>query len=135
MFISVGTFRKLLLRLTVAATLVLALLPAGKLPRVAGPCGQALCLCSPPPRVEVPPCCESCEPALKSAPSPRCVTFSIENSLQSHAVSLLKCLDAALAAKMPEIFCIDVEHDRLPQTCLFVVSGSPAEVSVPPPRA
>jgi hypothetical protein len=128
-------FRHLIVFLTLIAVTVLAVLPAGQLPRVAGRCGKSLCECPIELVVVVVQETEACAHCV-SVPAPRYLTLTSELKM-SAAEEHIAFFPALSSCSMPHrVKIVSLENCLLfiPRYAYFSLSRVHASVEVPPPR-
>jgi hypothetical protein len=117
----------------IAATLALVLLPAGQLPRIAGPCGKALCEC--PADVQTHSACKAQD---HSEDAPKQVLTFGPSMFSSEAPGWV-LQDVFSGLLVPQTINIDLQEINQPDSIAVskfsTLPSHPAEVSEPPPRA
>ncbi len=128
-------FGRILAGLALIATLGVALLPAGQLPRLAGRCGRALCNC---PLEVVPqsnPSCRTCSVTLQA---PRVITLGSSelSNVDEPGLAFQLALDAAFLLPESVKFHTEARDSlTLPVAAEFALNLSTFDIPTPPPRA
>jgi hypothetical protein len=122
--------------LALIATLGVAVLPNGQLPKVAGPCGRALCFCPP----ELPAngnpwsSCQKCKPS--AARSVLTLGSSVISGVELPGAAFQFVFDAGLPPAVGFRFVASLESNALIPAASVIVPGSlSTEILTPPPRA
>lgn len=115
--------------LTLAATLVVGVLPFGSMPRIAGPCGKSLCDCR----------LDSIQTGSEQQPSAQVLTFKTTSVSDVDApgivlYSVIGAVDFQAALNLP-ITTLDLTGSALSRAALIALTAPSADIPTPPPRA
>jgi hypothetical protein len=125
------------------AALSALLLPAGQMPKVAGPCGRALCYCAPQIEpapaalLEAPKSCEHC-PAPVRAAVRQALTLSqpIFSATESSGISFQPVFSGLdLPNRQAALLIIASESAAPASGALFPLATAVLDIDTPPPRA
>jgi hypothetical protein len=123
--------------LALFATLGVALLPAGALPKVAGPCGQPLCYC--PPETTAPQheaACRCSTGDIKPPAARLTLGESVISRAEAPSLAFQIVFPGLLAPQNVLLLVADAQDDsESPQTRFAAITAAPIEVPCPPPRA
>jgi hypothetical protein len=115
--------------MALCAMLVLALLPSGQIPKIAGPCGRALCNCP----IELSTHCSDCPHARHS----NVLTFSSTTIRGADApgMAFQLAIGAAVTPAKSQIIPIGCESEKPSFSYAVAVPSFSADIPTPPPRA